>query len=110
MPHDYEPKTTGIRRLKHSVAASNRRRNMMDAAGKPHTEYVHLVVPTALSIIDEFTSVDIKRDWMEVHGDRLYNHLMMLPISMQTPDMLDDLRRWNNREKLYPKKQKSTAR
>jgi hypothetical protein len=103
---DYQPKTLGVRRLQHCIAAANKRRNRLVANGKNPSDLLCINVDAAKEAVEEMLEMRKRIIWLEQNGDYLYNHLNLLPPHMLTSDMKNDIARWNDRDKLAPKVQK----
>lgn len=96
MGYQYEPKTTGIRRLKHSIGACTRRRNKQEEAGKPIPDQVCIAYEAATSATYEFDEMHKQKVLLEDAGNQLFNHLSSMPSHLFTQEMKFDLDRWNS--------------
>jgi len=93
---DYEHKTTGVRRLRHAIATVTRSRNKMQAEGKTYHGKVNLDYDSAKEAVTEWDTLNHHNTLLEDAGNRLLNHLNLLPPHMITNEMRYDLERWKN--------------
>jgi hypothetical protein len=93
---EYEPKTSGIRRVKHAIGACTRRKNRMESAGKVADQQVLINYQAAIDATNEFDELHKQKVLLEDAGNRLWNHLSLLPSHMFTNEMKFDLDRWND--------------
>ena len=93
---DYEHKTTGVRRLRHAIATVTRSRNKMEAVGKSYHGKVNIDYDSAKEAVAEWDAIEHHNTILEDAGNRLLNHLNLLPPHMITSEMRYDLERWKN--------------
>lgn len=104
---DYYCKTTGHRRLSHSIGNARRRAARFN---KPldETTLVSISFPALEEAVAEHQTLQIQKDWLEVFGDRLVEHLEKMPKELKSEMCLSDIKMFKTRR--YPKNSKTQAR